>query len=73
VEKRIRYQVPFRGILNDLDGSLTGKGADTWATAFWQHNAAQPECATTADEKAMYDGLLCDNTVEVRRIVMYGY
>lgn len=72
VDKRVRYQYPFRGIINDLDGSLTEKGPDSWATAFWQHNAAQVECTTTEIESVMFDGLLCDSTVQVRRIVMYG-
>lgn len=73
VDRRVRYQYPFRGIINDLDGSLTGLGADSWATAFWQHNAAQPACATSDADRAMYDGLLCTPDVEVRRVVIYGY
>ena len=38
VPKKIWYQVPHRGIFYDLDGSLTGKGAGSWATAYFKHN-----------------------------------
>lgn len=69
MDKRIRYQYPFKGIFLDMDSTLTGLGANSWATAFWQHNAAQPECTT---DMALYDGLICDPSVQVRRIVMYG-
>jgi len=64
VPKKIWYQYPFRGIWNDLDGSLTGKGANSWATAYFLHNE-QPECQKNL---AVYDGLICDNTAQVRRI-----
>lgn len=47
VPKRILYSTPFRGIFNDLDGTLTGftdgTGAGSWATAYWKHNE-QTEC-----------------------------
>lgn len=35
VSKRIRYQVPFKGIIYDTDGTLTEIGAGTWATSLW--------------------------------------
>lgn len=70
VNMRVRYQYPFKGILADQDGSLTEMGANTWATAMWGHNAKQTECTT---DMAVYDGLVCDNTIQVRRIVFYGY
>lgn len=38
VTKRIRYETPYRAIFHDLDGILTGLGADTWATPYWEHN-----------------------------------
>jgi len=62
---KIRYQEPWREILLDLDGSLTGLGAKSWATAYWKHNEV-PECKVNM---AVYDGLLCNPTVQVRRIV----
>ena len=73
VTKKIRYQFPYKAIIHDLDGTLTEKGADSWATPYWKHNAKQAECTTTEDEKSTYNGLLCDNTVQVRRIVMHSY
>lgn len=70
VNMRIRYQYPFKGILWDQDGTLTNLGAKSWATAFWKHNAAQSECQT---DRLLYDGIICNNSVQVRRIVLYGY
>lgn len=68
VPKRIWYQYPWRGIWHDEDGSLTGQGAGSWATAYFLHNE-QPECMK---ELAKYDGLICDNTAQVRRIAFHG-
>jgi len=38
VTARVRWQEPFREIIYDLDGSLTGKGPNTWVTPYWKHN-----------------------------------
>jgi len=43
VANRIRWRFPFKGIFHDLDGSLTGLGADSYATAYFKHND-WPEC-----------------------------
>jgi len=59
VTKRIRYQDPFKQILYDEDGSLTGKGPKTWATYHYGHHD-QPECTK---DLAVYDGVTCDSTV----------
>jgi len=72
VTKRIRYQYPFRGIFWDKDGTLTGLGENSWATAEWPH-LLWDECATSAEDKDTYDGLICDNTIEVRSIMFDGY
>jgi hypothetical protein len=62
---KIRYQEPYREIILDLDGSLTGLGARSWASAYWKHNEV-PECKVNIP---MYGGLICSPTVQVRRIV----
>ena len=69
VNMRVRYQYPFKGILLDQDGTLTGLGSKTWATAYWEHNALVPECQTNRE---VYDGLLCDSSVQVRRVAIHG-
>ena len=51
-----------------MDGSLTGLGPGTWATAYWKHND-QPECQR---DEAVYNGLICDSSVQVRRIAVHG-
>lgn len=38
VPKRIWYSYPNRGIFYDIDGTLTGRGAGSWATAYFLHN-----------------------------------
>jgi len=66
---KIRYQEPRREIFYDLDGTLTGLGPKTWTTPYWKHND-QPGCQLQA---SVYDGLICDSSVEVRRIIFYNY
>ena len=46
---------------------MTGKGANSWFLPEWKH-LLQPEC--TLEEA--YGGIACDNTVEVRRIAIWG-
>ena len=38
VTKKIKYQEPFKAIFLDEDGSLTGKGAGTWATPYYKYH-----------------------------------
>jgi hypothetical protein len=69
VVQRIRYQYPFRAIFHDKTGSLTGVEGG-WATAYWKHLEWPGEC--TADLRK-YGGLICGNTVQVRRVAFHGY
>lgn len=65
--RRIKYQEPFKEVIHDLDGSLTGLGAESWATFFYPH-LNTTECTENYD---VYDGLICDNTIQIRSIVFY--
>lgn len=38
VNRSINYQIPHRAIYHDLDGTLTGKGAGSWATPYYSHH-----------------------------------
>jgi len=59
VPRRIRFGLPWRAIFFDLDGTLTGKGANSYATYYRKiHEVA--ECETKQDEM---DGVVCDNRV----------
>lgn len=69
VPKKISYQFPYRAIFYDEDGSLTGIGVGTWASAYWLHNVA-PECMV---DQEVFDGIICDNSVQVRRVAFHGY
>jgi len=59
VPRKVRYQFPYAGIIHDLDGSLTGKGANSFASAYFRHLEVD-ECEV---DKEVYDGVLCDDTV----------
>jgi len=65
--RRVRYQLPFRGIFLDQDGSTTEKGPNTWMTFDYEWNR-QPECFFDDDTLTKYNGVVCDNTVQVRRL-----
>lgn len=67
--RRIRYQVPYRGIWADLDGSLTGLAANSWAVAYAKHNEFANECILDTN---VFDGHICKPTVQVRRIAFHG-
>jgi len=67
VPRRIRYRTPFKAILYDLDGSLTGIGPKTWATPYYKHHEV-PECKVSM---FIHDGVICDSTVQVRRVVFH--
>lgn len=69
VNKRIFYQYPYRAIFLDETGSLTELGENSWATPGWKHNE-QPKCTVDDD---VYNGIICPNTVQVRRIAFHGY
>jgi len=69
VPKKILYQKPFREIIHDLDGSLTGKGADSWATFYYPH-LMHDMCEHDPDQ---FDGIVCDSSTKLRRIAFYGY
>jgi hypothetical protein len=68
VPKKLYYQWPFHAIYLDLDGSLTGKGPNTWATPYKKIHE-QPECETLLD---MYDGVTCDSTIQLRRLAFWS-
>jgi len=67
VPRRLRFQTPWHAIYKDLDGSLTGLGPDTWATPYKEHFEV-PECTTSLD---IHDGVICDSTNQMRRVVFY--
>lgn len=69
VPRRITWQETFTEIINDLDGSLTGLGPNSWASFYYPHNE-QPECVHSP---LIHDGLICDGTVQMRRIAFWGY
>ena len=69
VTKRIKYGYPFKAIFRDTDGSLTGKGAETY-TAFYTPQMDQPECEILLDE---YDGVTCNPDVQIRRIAFWNF
>ena len=69
VIKKIRYQFPFLDIIKDLDGTLTNKGPNSWAMGYKKHNS-WPECEYLKD---VFDGHVCDNSHQVRRLAFHDY
>lgn len=69
VPKKIKYQFPFKEIIYDIDGSLTGLGSNSWAAAYYPH-LLQPECQLQTDE---FDGVICTGDVQIRSLIFYDY
>ena len=66
VATKIRYQFPYRAIYFDTDGTLTGT-VGGWTTPYWKHNDWADKCTNDV----AYNGLVCDNTIQIRRVVFY--
>ena len=67
---KVRSQFPHKYIFHDTDGSwITEKTevGDAWATSNWGHNIVDPKCDRNVE---VYDGIICEGTVTVRRVVM---
>ena len=62
--RKVRWIAPRRGIFVDLDGTLTGQSNPGFATAYYPH-LLTPNCKRSA---IWDDGLICDNTAQIRRI-----
>jgi hypothetical protein len=69
VPRKIKYQVPFREIIHDLDGSMTGLGSESWAV-FAQPHLFQPECIHAPDT---HDGMICDGSIQIRKIAFHDF
>lgn len=69
VPKKIKYQFPYKEIIYDIDGSLTGLGSNSWAAAYYPH-LLQPECQLQSDE---FDGVICNGDVQIRSLIFYDY
>jgi hypothetical protein len=67
--RKIRYQTPFKAIYFDKDGTLTGLGPNTWATYHYESHMWD-SCQHLEDE---YNGVICDDTVEIRSIEFSTY
>jgi hypothetical protein len=59
VNRLIKWGTPYKGIILDEDGSITGLGPHTWATPYYKHHE-WPECFHNI---TYYGGTICDSTV----------
>jgi len=67
VPLKIKYQEPFREIIHDQDGSLTGLGENSWASFFYPHLLTE-ECIKS-DE---YNGVICNGPgLNFRRVAFF--
>lgn len=55
-------------VFQDLDGTLTGLQPNSWATYRYKWNHHK-ECQYLLD---VYDGVICDNTSQIRRVVFHA-
>ena len=70
VERRIKYGYPYKAIFRDHDGTLTGKGPNSYASFFQYHlMTAGGECEHLEYE---YNGVTCDNSVQIKRVAFFG-
>jgi len=60
VPRRITFNFPGKGILYDIDGTLTDKGPGSWAAPYFKHNE-WAGCENLSDTK--YRGHICDSSV----------
>jgi len=67
VNKKIRYQYPFKAIWFDKDGTLTGLGPNTWATWAFKF-LLHKECQISEP----HNGIICDSTAQIRRVAFYA-
>ena len=69
--KRVTWSPPYKDILYDEDGSLTGGAAGSWVTEYFDFNN-WPECPR--DTLGVFDyGSVCDPSVTVRRLQLDGH
>jgi len=73
VPRRIRYQTPYSAIFHDLDGTLTELGANSWATFYKRSHVWENECFYTDAEEEMFNGVVCNDNVEVRTLKFSTY
>jgi hypothetical protein len=59
VTRIFNFGYPHRAIFEDLDGSLTGKGAGSYATYYYPHHEV-PECEVDLE---YWGGVFCDNSI----------
>lgn len=61
--------MPFREIIHDQDGTLTGLGVNSWASFFYPHLLTD-ECTNSTAE---FDGVVCNggSDFNLRRVAFY--
>jgi len=65
-DNRIKFDIPFKEIIYDQDGSI-GNNTHRWIIFYFPHLDV-PECARNEN---MYNGLLCSDTINIRRVVLH--
>mmetsp|Transcript_27798 Transcript_27798/g.24414 ORF Transcript_27798/g.24414 Transcript_27798/m.24414 type:complete len:685 (+) Transcript_27798:1989-4043(+) len=70
VEHRLRYNIPYRGIFVDEDGTLSGTGTKSSLTFDYPHLMDDEDCNLS---KELHDGLVCNENVNYKRILVYDY
>jgi hypothetical protein len=58
---------PYKAIFHDLDGTLSGKGPNSFVAPYFKH-LEQPECEVNIP---VFHGVACNSDVQVRRVVFH--
>lgn len=66
---KIKWDVPYKEIIHDIDGSLTRLGPNSWVCPWFPHNL-QPECQGYLEE---FNGIICNSSVQMRRVVFHNH
>ena len=68
--RRVMWTPPYKEILLDLDGSLTGLAGGGWVMPMYKWNRWTPMCV--AANTTFDSGIVCDSSVTVRRLQISG-
>lgn len=55
-------------MFHDMDGSLTNKGPNSFATYYYKH-LEQPGCVRDED---LFNGMICDSSAPLRRVAFHA-
>jgi len=68
VTQKLRFNTPRKDIVVDFDGTFTQTSAGASVTAYWNHLNDSTICPLNS----AFDGIICNPTVSLRRVVLWS-